>query len=717
MRQSPNRPKADRAKKKLVKPEILFRVRLAFLPILFFSGLIFFRVVQLQTVEGDRWRRMAALSTLQNRVVKATRGNLYADNGSLLATSLPFYRVAFDPTVVDEAIFGQDVDSLGWHLSRFFGDKTPRAYAHWLRDLRTQGRQFVYLNRARQVDYQERKQMESWPIFREGRMGGGVIFEKVERRFRPFEHLAERTVGYYNEGNGAGLEYSFNQHLAGRDGSALYKRISGGVWKPIFDGSEIKPEDGLDVQTTIDINLQDVAEDALLRALVRHEADYGCIVVMEVRTGAIKAMANLGLNKQGHYHERYNYAVGNQGRTDPGSTFKLASFMALFEETNLRPTDSVETGNGEFRIYQNVLRDSKPGGHGKITLQEAFEKSSNVAIAQLVNEHFGQRPSRFTDYIRQFGLDQPLGFQLVGEARPYVKKPSDPTWSGITLPWMSVGYELQLSPLQVLAFYNAVANRGRMVQPIIVRETRRADRVVERFEPRVLVEKICSDQTLHTLRDMLVGVVERGTARNIRDADYPIAGKTGTSQKFIDGQYNRSYYTSFAGFFPAHRPKYSCIVVIDNPKGKMQYGSDVAAPVFKEVSDKIYSLDVELHRPLEADRRPPAGTFPVIQAGYFQDLNLVCNALGISNHLAEQANEDWVRAQPVNNSIRWQENRAAVGTMPDVRGMTLRDALFLLENQGVQVRRRGQTHGRVATQQPAPGQKLLRGSQVQIGLE
>ncbi|MBY0426129.1 MAG: PASTA domain-containing protein, partial [Cytophagales bacterium] len=422
---------------------------------------------------------------------------------------------------------------------------------------------------------------------------------------------------------------------------------------------------------------------------------------------------NLGLDpKSGKYIENYNYAVGNQGLTEPGSTFKLASLMALFEDSNVELEDTVHTGNGKFKFYDKVMTDSKPEGYGTLTVKESFEKSSNVAVSRLVYEHFGKSPGVFRNYIRKFGLDKPIGFQMTGEANPYVKNPEDSSWSGITLPWMSIGYEVQLSPLQILTFYNAVANNGKMISPLIVKAIYKADMKIEEYETRVINEKICSDKTLEKVRMMLEGVVENGTAKNIKNEHYKIGGKTGTAQKIKDGAYTKTYYTSFVGYFPAKRPKYSCIVVIDNPKGFLQYGSDVSAPVFKEVADKIYSLDVEMQRPLVKDPLAKQGVFPEIKAGHAEELKKLCNQLGISNHT--QGNEEWVGSTPSNNAVLFRDRPVRQGLVPDVTGMTLRDALYILENNGLRVQFAGR--GRIVEQSLSPGTRIAKGGTIYLRL-
>ncbi len=678
-----------------------------------FSAGILFRIITIQYAEGEEWRSYAETMGLQVQKVKATRGNIYADDGSLLATSLPVYRVAFDPFLPHDALYNSHIDSLSYLLSRFYGDMSQKQYRTKLDRARKNERRYIILNR-KEIGYQDKKVMERWPLFREGRLRGGIIFEKVEKRILPFSHLGYRTIGTVSADDKGvvGLEYSFNRQLAGIDGEALFQKMTGGDWRPVYDGSEVRPKDGYDIQTTINVDLQDVTESALLKHLESHQADYGVAVLMEVKTGEIKAISNLSRNSNGEYYERYNYAVGSQGAREPGSTFKLASMIALLEDSNINLTDSVDTGNGEMKFFDETMRDHKPGGYGKLTVKEVFEKSSNIGVAKLITEHFGSNPSKYTDYLKSIGLDQPLGFQMVGEGVPYIKDPTDSTWSGLSLPWISHGYELRMTPLQTLALYNAVANNGKMIQPLIVKSVKKANKTIEKFESKVLNPKICSKETLRDVKLMLEGVVERGTARNIRNDKYKIAGKTGTAKKVENGRYTNAYYTSFAGYFPAEDPQYSCIVVIDEPKGYRIYGSDVAAPVFKEIADKIYALNTELHQELPDQRALYAGVFPVIRNGNQYDLSMISNELGISNH--SETSSDWVKTDVVNNSIFWKDNGIKAERIPDVRGMTLRDAIYVLENVGLEVTVSGR--GRVETQSLLPGSKFPKGTTIKIEL-
>lgn len=692
-----------------IKKSILLRVRVAFLFVLLFSAAIVYQIVNIQWITGDKWKKMSEEINLSYQEVKATRGNIYSDNGSLLATSLPFYRVAIDPTIAEDHLFNDGIDSLSYLLARNFG-QSATYYKQKIKTARQKGNQYLMITRDL-IGYQQKKEMESWPIFREGRLAGGVIFTKTDKRFRPFSNLAFRTIGFLNENDyGAGLEYSFNDYLAGQNGKAIFQKISGGSWRPLYDGTEVRPKDGYDIQTTIDINLQDVTESALLSHLVQHNADMGCVVVMEVATGEIKAISNLKKLENGKYGEVYNYAVGSHGLREPGSTMKLASYIALLEERDMKLSDSIKTGNGELKFYKETVRDHKPGGYGTISLQEAFEKSSNIAIAKLIDATFKENPQRFLDYLKTMGFTQPLGFQMVGEGKPNILPLNQ--WSGITLPWMAYGYGLEFTPLQILTLYNAVANDGKMIRPVLVKSIRKVDKEISNYKTSVISERICSDETLRKVKILLEGVVERGTASNINNANYKIAGKTGTAQSLKDGRYIRQYYTSFAGYFPADNPKYSAIVVMDNPKGYRQYGSDVAAPVFKEIADKIYALDLKMHDQYALAEKPEMGVFPVVQAGRKEELSLMLNYLGISNH-SDAEEFEWVRADIDNNAIEWKSNEKQAGLVPNVQGMTLRDALFLLENAGLQVVIKGHK-GRVNTQSQSPGSRALKGSTIKI---
>jgi cell division protein FtsI (penicillin-binding protein 3) len=693
-----------------IKKSILIRVRIAFIGVVLFAVCVAAKIGHIQVIEGDKWKQMAEDIMFDYKKVKATRGNIYSDNGSLLATSLPFYRVAIDPTLPKKELFDEEVGPLSMKLSEYFKDRSGQDYKRMLIDARKSGKQYLILNRKR-INYQAKKEMTSWPIFKEGRYRGGVIFEKTDVRYRPFTNLSQRTIGYINEdGAGAGLEKSFNEALGGQHGEALFQKIAGGTWKPVFDGNNVKAIDGNDIQTTIDINLQDVAETSLYRHMALHDADEGTVVVMEVETGHIKAISNLTRAGKQNYYEKFNHAVG--GSLEPGSTFKLVTMLALLEDTDVELTDSVATGNGVYTLYRDKVRDHEEGGYGTITVRKAFEVSSNIAMAKLINKHYGLKPENFLKHVDQLRLSKPLGLQINGEAIPKIKRPTDKDWSGITLPWMAYGYGFEMSPLHTLTLYNAVANDGKMIKPIFVTAVRRADNTVKEFETEVINSKICSNSTLKKIKQLLEGVVEEGTAKNLKNAHYKIAGKTGTAQLLEKGKYTRRYSTSFVGYFPANAPKYTAIVVVKNPKGWQQYGNNVAGPVFKEIADNIYARDIELHLAMEKKKEQEDGVFPVIRAGRMEELSMLTHELGIET--IGENDEEWVKAARNGKGVSWNTNSVTKERVPDVSGMTFRDALYLLESAGLRVIHEGS--GRVKEQSITPGSRTPKGSRIYIKL-
>lgn len=695
-----------------IKKSILLRVRIAFLLVVLFAVAVVGKIIYIQRAQGEKWKKIAEQNTVKYMVIKAARGNILSDDGSLLATSLPYYKLIFDPTVAEEKLFNKSIDSLSMLLSDHFEDKSSTEYRQMLRKARSAGKKYLVVNRQA-VSYQTKKLMTQWPIFREGRGKGGIIFERTEKRFLPFPELATRIVGFMNEQNeGVGLEYTYNKELSGKDGQALCRRIAGGSWAPLRDASDIKPENGYDIHTTIDVNIQDLAQTTLRHALVQHQANYGCLVLMETATGEMKAIVNLGRSATGEYYENYNYAIGNQGLTDPGSTFKLASLMALLEDSNIKPDDMVETGNGSYRFFNSTMTDAREGGYGSLSVQQIFEKSSNIGVSKLIFGHFGKIPEKYLAYLKKFGLTRPLGVRMKGEATPYVKNTSDRTWSKVSLPWMSVGYELKMSPIHMLAFYNAVANNGKMVRPMIVKEITSGGNPIQEYKTEVLNDKICSDKTLKVLKDMLEGVVEHGTAKGIKTPDYKIAGKTGTAQKIKGGAYTKSYYTSFVGYFPADKPLYTCIVVVDEPKGFKQYGGDVAAPVFREIADKLYARDPSMFK--KPFRVPISDSANLYYAGkaYGSDVKTLLEFLKIPDRLKSE--EEWLAIRVTKKQMTAKPLLMNRKIVPDVTGMVLRDALYMLENKGLKVFFKGR--GKVMFQSVPPGTPVKKGDQITLEL-
>ena len=693
-----------------IKKEILVRVRVVFLLITLVCLAITYSIFNLQFNQGDYWTSKSKKNNLQRLKIKASRGNILSDDGSILATSLPFYKVAFDPSVPEKKLFSKKIDSLSYLLSGFFRDKSKESYKRMILSVKENGNRYILLNR-RKIDYQEKKIISNWPIFREGRLKGGIIFEKIDERYRPFSKLGYRTIGSVDENNRGtvGIEYSFNSFLNGDDGEALHQKIAGNYWKPIYDGTETSPKNGYDISTTINVNLQDITENALLNGLITNDADYGSVILMDVKTGEIKSISNLSKNKNGNYNEVYNYAIADQGMHEPGSTFKLASILAYLEDSNASIYDSLDTGDGEMKFYSEIMKDHKPGGYGKITIKEIFEKSSNIGIAKLIENQFKSNPDAYLKYLNKFGFNKDFDFQIFGSSIPSIKNTNDSAWSKVSLPWIAHGYELKLTPLHTLSFYNAVANKGNYVNPKIVKEIKRANQTIKRMD-NYEEFSIASSKSISTVIELLEGVVENGTADNIKNSYYKIAGKTGTSKKVLNGRYVNKYYTSFVGFFPSENPKYSCIVVIDNPKKYRIYGSDVAAPVFKEIADKIFLSDINYFKEMTLEKYDVS--FPTIKSGFRNDLINISNTLGISNH-SESENE-WVKTKVIDNSIFWEGININMNLIPNVIGMTLKDAIYLLESRGLEVSFSGR--GRVKKQTVTPGKLLKNYKRIKISL-
>lgn len=713
-----------------IKVQIVTRIRLVIIFMVLFAMGIIYRIIHLQFIDNEIWVKKQERAHIRVLPIKATRGNILSSEGGLLATSLPFYRVAFDPTVSNLTqekldIYKNGLDSLSIHLSRFFGDHSAKYYRELIVSAKSHKRRYLLLNK-RQINFAEKKVLEKWPIFRDGKVDGGIIFEKVERRFMPYGGLAARTIGKIKLTDKLikgqfGLEYSFNDELSGVDGKQLFSKIGGGVWEPTSEDYIVNPRQGHDLATTIDVNIQDFAENAVRNCVRDNEADHGCAIVMEVATGDIKALVNIDQVKMGdfvEYREVYNWAVGRN--SEPGSTMKLASVIALMEEyEDITSNTKIETGKGSTSFFDIEMKDSKKEGHGTITLREAFKYSSNIGIAKMVNDKFyhqRQLQQRFVDYLQKFHLTDPIDFQLQGSAVPHVKSPDSTSWSGISLPWMSIGYEVEISPLQILAFYNAIANDGYYVKPRIVTDILEDGKVLRSFSVDKSDKMLCSENTLKSVRDMLWSVVneEGGTAYSQRSSQFSMSGKTGTKQNLKAGRYVHEYYATFAGFFPSEKPKYSIIVAIDNPKKGKYYGSDIAAPVFKAIADKIYKNDLALHPFLNPVFQVEKGSYPDIKAGYYQDLKVLCDQFNLKYWGG--SNELWVKPVKDGNlkEIKWQDLIVNEEKVPDVVGMSFRDAITLLENSGMKVVFEGR--GKVTSQSISPGSILVVGSKIKITL-
>jgi cell division protein FtsI (penicillin-binding protein 3) len=700
------------------KKDILWRVYLMYVFMLLFGLAIVVRIAWIQIKFGDELREKAQQQEIKVFDVEALRGNVLADDGSLLATSVPVFEVRMDVAspLIDQPLFDSKVDSLALMLSRLFQDKSRQSYLNQLVRARKRGNRYFQLkNRA---TYSQVKEMRTFPILRKGKYKGGLILIPHDKREKPFRELASRTIGYQNEKEElfVGIEGAYHPVLKGIDGKQVKRRINNGDWKPLFDGNEVEPQNGKDVVTTIDINIQDVAEDALRRNLLENNAEEGCAILMEVSTGKIKAIANLSINpKTGAYEETYNYALAES--VEPGSTFKLASMMALLEDKKVRLSDTMDVGRAGYIVYYSrTMRDVYPIRNGRFTVREAFEKSSNVAISKLVWDAYKEKPEQFVERLYEMSLNQPLGLEIPGEGKPYIKHPKDKKyWYGTTLPWMSIGYELSLTPIQILTFYNAVANNGKMVKPMFVEEIRQGGRAIEHFETQVINKSIASQATIDSVKSLMEGVVKRGTARYLNKSPFQIAGKTGTAQIASGSKgYNKTNYTaSFVGYFPASKPRYSCIVVVSNPSSGKIYGGAVAAPVFKEIADKVYATRLDIHE--ESEQIDKSNAVLAFQEKLINKADATNLSEMLSLKVSDQAAmQDWVSARADTALLRLEPAEIHPDAIPDVRGMNVRDAVFMLENMGLKVLVNGR--GQVAWQSIRPGTPPTKNREVELKL-
>lgn len=651
---------------------------------IFFIAIIY-KIIEIQFVEGEKYKALATELTIRQDTVYANKGNVYAVDGNLLATSMSKFTIRMDVVAVDEIEFKNNIVDLSKELSKMLG-KSSNYYLSKIKEARKSKNRYLLL--ARNVGYNDYLVMKEFPIFRLGVYKGGFIAEHKTVRAHPIGKIAERTIGYDDFRGEAGIEGAFADFMQGENGLRWKQKIAKNQWKPISDVNEKEPIDGHDVITTIDVNIQDITHHALLRQLEKLNADHGCAVVMETKTGEVRAISNLGKSDEGTYFEKRNYAIWESHEL--GSTFKLASLMAALEDKVIDTSTVVDTEKGIIFINGSKVEDSKKGGYGKISAARVFEVSSNVGIVKLIRQHYDNNPQKFYDKIEQYGFTKPIGFQIKGEGMPYVPNPKDKNrWSKISLEWMSWGYGISITPMQTLMFYNAVANDGVMVKPHFVKELRRQDKTVKVFTTEVVNPKIASEETLKKLKQVIKNVVIKGTAHNIYSPNFSMAGKTGTAKKYISahkdengeqvsGHYSSErYVASFVGFFPAENPKYSCIVVVHEPdKSKGYYGSTVAAPIFKEIAQKIYT------------------TTPI-------------------DH---QSVNDFVAFSSIDNEYKnyqkmLQSNHDLV---PNVEGMAGMDAVSLLENIGLKVKISG--IGKVTNQSIKSGEKLTKGNTIILKL-
>ncbi|WP_339888278.1 penicillin-binding protein [uncultured Flavobacterium sp.] len=638
--------------------------------------LVVIKLTNIQWVDGPYYRQLAKDLTVKNFQIPSNKGNIYSSDGSLLATSIPEYTVRFDAIAPKKEDFEENVSMLADSLSILLQKPAGQILTELRRARASQNR---YLLIARKLSYTEYMKIKGFPLFNKGTYKGGIITEQKTVREHPIGKIAERTIGYERlnadgSTNGKGIEYAFKKYLDGSNGHRMMQKIAKNQWKPISDVNELEPQDGYDIISTIDVYIQDIAHHALLKQLEYYQADHGCVVVMETKTGEVKAISNLGRDEDGTYYETQNYAVAES--TEPGSTFKLVDLIALLDDKKVDTSKVYDTQGGVVKYYGKSVRDSHKGGYGKISLARGFELSSNTVLVQAVHENYKDNPSEFVNRINTYGLNKPLGLQFIGEGIPKIPQPGTKAWSGIALPWMAYGYGVSVTPLQTLALYNAVANDGKMIKPFFVKEIKEWNKSIQKFETEVINEKICSDEALKKVRAILLNVVKKGTGSKLYSPNFSMAGKTGTVQMNYRDKSKLYYASSFVGYFPADEPKYSCIVVVHKPNVEAgYYGADVAGPVFKRIAQKIYTDAPSTNEVKKLDNKIPS------QEKSYTKLY----------------------------DIKTSEN-----IMPNVKGMPVMDAVVLLENLGLKVKVIGR--GKVVRQSVDKGQRFNKNQVVTLEL-
>ncbi|MEM0575125.1 penicillin-binding protein [Flavobacterium polysaccharolyticum] len=660
---------------------ISYRIYLVAFFLFVMATAIAVKLTNIQWVEGDYYRKLAKERTVKNFVIPANKGNIYSADGSLLATSIPNYEIRFDAVAPKTEDFEKHVKQLADSLGKLL-NKSSDTFERDLRRARVNKSRYFLV--ARDLSYTEYMAIKGFPLFKLGPYKGGIIVEQETVREHPIGKIAERTIGYIGRDvnghiNPVGVEGAYSKYLNGKDGRILKQKIAKGQWKPISDVNQVEPQDGYDVISTIDVFIQDIAHHALLKQLEEYQADHGCVVVMETQTGYVKAISNLGRNeKTGGYSERLNYAVRESH--EPGSTFKLVDLMALLEDKLIDTSAVFDSKGGEIKYFGRSVRDSHKGGYGKISLARGFEVSSNTVMVQAVYNNYKSNPTQFVNHINSYGLNKKLGLGFNGEGKPYIPQPTDPKWSRVTLPWMAFGYGVSVTPLQTLAYYNAVANNGEMVKPLFVSEIKEWNKTIKKYDKVVLNPKICSQETIHKLKAVLENVVKKGTGSKLYSKDFSMAGKTGTAQVNYakSGGAEKYYASSFVGYFPADHPKYSCIVVVHKPNttNNNYYGADVAGPVFKRIAQKI-----------------------------FTDSPTTNEIKNLNRKIQKQENDYnsyYVKAQK------------KIKAIPNVRGMAGMDAVALLENLGLKVKAIG--IGKVKKQSLQAGQSIAKNATIVLEL-
>ena len=696
----------------------VWRVLLIYVLMLVVGVAIVAKIIVIQTVDREELLESARKADIRIVKVQAVRGNIFSKNGTLLATTIPVFDVYFDPVAVPDDRFKNEIGALSDSLAKMLKTNTKSQFVNKFTKARNENKRYVRIAKKLKMDEYER--IKTFPIFKE-KLGNGLIAEKQLVRERPYGDIAMRAIGYVNYNDTlrpvkVGLEGAYDTCLNGRDGLQMRRRVNGGRFIDVPASTNVTPRNGKDIYTSIDAKIQDVAEEALRRCLMENEAMQGCVIMMDVKSGFIEVMASLKYNpKKKKYEESYNFAIAEN--VEPGSTFKAITMTALLENDPHFNVDRVlNLGNtGKMKFHNRIMTDSHVVGEGHPTIKQCFWESSNIAFGYLTTEAFENNPQRFIDLIYKTKINEPLNLDIKGEGKPYIKSTDSRLWSKVSLPWMSIGYELTVTPITLLTYYNAIANNGRMVKPQFVKEIRRGNEVVQRFDTIVINEQIASPRTIKTLQSLLRGVVENGTAKALNKCAFQVAGKTGTAQIASNGSYNKKNYTaSFVGYFPADDPKYTCIVVISNPMGKSYYGASVSAPVFKEIAEKVYATELGIQDetssyPANADKYTKASM------AYYEDVNDYCTMAGV-RMVDGELNSEWVKVRPSKNGgVTITSVDLDKETVPDLTGMNVMDAVYLIESMGWKAEFTGR--GLVESQSVKVGTKLEQGNKIILNLK
>ncbi|MEO8173350.1 MAG: penicillin-binding protein [Sediminibacterium sp.] len=700
-----------------VKRDILWRVYLSYILVVVVCIAIFGKAVYIQQVQGSHWRSMSDSLHQKLDEIEAERGTIYSEDGQMLSTSIPQFDIYMDFRVEslrqkNGLLFRSNIDSLSERLADLFKDQSAGEYKALLQQGYKDEEGYFLLKKK--ISFREYEQLRTFPLFKLGRYKSGLIANEKTIRLNPYKTLAFRTIGLARDSNKVGLEMTYDSLLRGRNGKQFVRKIAGGVSVPVDETYEIEPETGKDIVSTIDVFIQDVTENALMKMMIQNEAQTGCAIVMEVKTGKIKAIANLGKTSEGVYRENYNYAITP---TEPGSTFKLATMLALLEDKKVSLNQMVTLEHGAWKVAGQTVYDSEVHKENDVTVQHAFELSSNVAMAKLAITYYSDQPNQFLRHLKKMRMDTVTGIDLVGEKHPVIYKPGGRFWGPTTLPWMAFGYNLSVSPLQTTVLYNAIANNGRMMKPYLVSAVKEEGILLKTFDPKIVDEKICSDQTLQQLKTCLEGVCTVGTATALfKNTAYKVAGKTGTAlvANGNRGYADKIYQSSFAGYFPADNPEYTCVVVIINkPHAAVYYGGAIAGTVFKEISDRLYNTYIKRGNTQTVQlKKKDSSAFNY--TGIKKDIALINKRMGLSYSDSTGRTDEWINMNGKDAFVTIHKKPVEKNTMPLLKGMGLKDVVDLCENMGLKINVRGR--GKVAAQSIIAGQAIAKGQLINIEL-